>query len=68
MTMVGLWSVSPVAVLFGVAAHTFVAAMLEAFAAASSGLQIGFVEQGYVVGHLWESSLRRSAGAVASGL
>ena len=46
MTMVGLWSVLTGGRAVVVWPATFVAAMLGGFAAASSGLQIGFVEQG----------------------
>jgi urease accessory protein len=46
MTMVGLWSVLTGGRAVVVWPVTFVAAMLGGFAAASSGLQIGFVEQG----------------------
>ena len=46
MTMVGLWSVVTGGRAVVVWPATFVAAMLGGFAAASSGLQIGFVEQG----------------------
>lgn len=44
MTMVGLWSVFTGGRAVVVWPTTFVAAMLGGFAAASSGLQIGFVE------------------------
>jgi len=46
MTMVGLWSVLTGGRAVVVWPATFVAAMLGGFAAANSGLQIGFVEQG----------------------
>jgi urease accessory protein len=45
MTMVGLWSVSSGPRAVAVWPPTFVAAMLGGFAAASSGLQVAFVEQ-----------------------
>jgi urease accessory protein len=45
MTMVGLWSAFTGGRAIAVWAATFVAAMLGGFAAASSGLQVVFVEQ-----------------------
>ena len=64
MTMVGLWSVFTGGRAVVVWPATFVAAMLGGFAAASSGLQIVFVEQAICLSVVlcWDCSLRSEYG------